>query len=348
LRPERDPARSPLFQVMFAFQKGDITSLKLGSLPMESIALDQRSAQFDLSLMMTEVDSSLDASFEYNTDLFDASTIEGLSEHFRILLESIVADPAVSLSELQLLSSAARQRILYDWNDTSVDFSSLVCVHESFAQRAACAPEQIAIATGGETLSYRELNKRANRLARYLRARGVGPEVLVGICVPRSAAMLTCVLGVLKAGGAYLPLDPSYPEERLAFMLKNSGASLLLTEQLLHTDSAAIDAESDDDLIPSATVDNLAYVMYTSGSTGTPKGVMVQHGSLANYVHAANLVYGVVPEDRVLQFFSFSFDGHAEEIFVSLISGATLVLRDDGVAKEPAAFLDECRKRKSS
>ena len=195
LQPERDPARSPLFQAMFAFQQGD-TTLKLGDLPVESIALDQQAAQFELSLTVAEVASDSMTSFEYNTDLFDASTIERLSEHFQILLESVVADPSVSLSALPLLSNATRQQILYDWNDTRANFAPLVCVHESFAQRATCAPDRIAIAAGQETLSYRELNKRANRLAHYPAGAALGPEVRVGICVPRSAAMLTCVLGV--------------------------------------------------------------------------------------------------------------------------------------------------------
>ncbi|HEX2268845.1 MAG TPA: amino acid adenylation domain-containing protein, partial [Pyrinomonadaceae bacterium] len=341
LQPERDPARSPLFQVMFAFQKGDV-ALKLGDLPVESLTLDQHTAQFDLSLTVTEAGSSLEASFEYNTDLFDVSTIERLSEYFRILLESIVADPSVNLSALQILSQTSRRQLLYDWNDTRANFAPLVCVHESFAQRVACAPNQIAVADGEEELSYRELNKRANRLAHYLRARGVGPEVRVGICVPRSAAMLTCVLGVLKAGGAYVPLDPSYPEERLAFILEDSGAALLLTEELLEVEAAAIEAGSDADPSPAASLDNLAYVIYTSGSTGMPKGVMVQHSSLANYIRAASLAFEIVPQDRILQFSSFSFDASVEEIFTSLTNGATLVLRDGDVPKAPAEFLQEC------
>lgn len=345
LQPERDPARSPLFQVLFAFQKGG-ASLKLGGLPVELITLDQRAAQFDLSLTVAEVDSGLDASFEYNTDLFDPSTIERLSENFQILLDSIVTNPSLRLSELSLLSNATRRQVLYDWNDTRVNFAPLACVHESFSQHAAHTPDQIAIAEGEETLSYGELNKRANRLAHHLRARGVGPEVRVGICVPRSAAMLTCLLGVLKAGGCYVPLDPTYPQERLAFMIEDSGASLLITEQLLDVDGPAIDAESDVDPAPSATAGNLAYLIYTSGSTGTPKGVMVPHGSLANYVQAANVAYKIGPADRILQFASFSFDASAEEIFVSLTSGATLVLRDGAVPKDPAEFLRECREKK--
>lgn len=345
LQPERDPARSPLFQVMFAFQKGDV-ALKLGDLPVESLVLDQRTAQFDLSLTVTESGPGLEMSFEYNTDLFAVSTIEHLSEHFRVLLESITADPSAGLSTLPLLSQAARRHVLYDWNDTQASFAPLRCVHESFAQRAAAAPDHLAVVAGAETLSYRELNQRANRLAHYLRARGVGPETRVGICVSRSPAMLTCMLGVLKAGGAYVPLDPLYPAERLAFMIDDSGAALLLTEELLVTEAATIAAASDADPAPAATVDNLAYVIYTSGSTGMPKGVMVQHGSLANYIRAANLAYEIGPKDRVLQFSSFSFDASVEEIFTCLTSGATLVLRDGEAPKAPAEFLQECVEKK--
>ena len=187
LQPERDPARSPLFQAMFAFQQGD-TTLKLGDLPVESIALDQQAAQFELSLTIAEVDSGLDVSFEYNTDLFDASTIERLSEHFQILLESIVADPSVSLSALPLLSNATRQQILYDWNDTRANFAPLVCVHESFDSEPP------------GTRSHRDCGRPGNaELSRIEQTRqpvgplpagaALGPEVRVGICVPRSAAM---------------------------------------------------------------------------------------------------------------------------------------------------------------
>ncbi len=329
---------------MFAFQKGDI-ALKLGDLAVESLALDQRAAQFDLSLTATEVDSGLDASFEYNTDLFDASTIERLGEHFHVLLESIVADPSVSLAALPLLLTAIRQKS-YTTGTTRARtlHRSFACMNRS-RSKSAGAPDQIAIVAGQETLSYRELNKRANQLAHYLRERGVGPEIRVGICVPRSAAMLTCVLAVLKAGGAYVPLDPAYPKERLAFMLEDSGAALLLTEQFLETEAVAIDAESDADPASAATADNLAYVIYTSGSTGTPKGVMVQHGSLANYIRAANFAFEIAPQDRILQFSSFNFDTSVEEIFTSLTSGATLVLRDGEVPKAPAEFLQECRRK---
>ncbi|HEX6045284.1 MAG TPA: amino acid adenylation domain-containing protein, partial [Pyrinomonadaceae bacterium] len=345
LQPERDPARSPLFQVMFAFEKNHI-DWRLGSVKMETVPLEQRAAQFDLSLAVKEIGSALETSFEYNTDLFDASTVERLSEHFQVLLESVVTDPSVSLSEVRLLSDETRRQIVYDWNDTHVDSASLICVHEQFARRAAAAPDQIAVVEGAEALTYGELDKRANRLAHYLRERGVGPESRVGICVPRSTTMLTCVLAVLKAGGAYVPLDPSYPEERLAYMIENSGASLLLTSELLETDRPAIDAQSDAALPTASTAENLAYIIYTSGSTGTPKGVMVQHGSLTSFISAANAAYGIVPADRILQFSSFSVDVSVEEIFMCLTSAATLVLRDGETPKAPADFLEECRDNK--
>ena len=375
LQPERDPARSPLFQVMFAFQKThlpdeeglaafalgeDGARVRLGGLLLESMALEQRAAQFDLSLTMAETGDGLAASFEYNTDLFDASTIERLGEHFRTLLESIVADPFARLSELPVLSAAERRQLLYEWNDTREEFAGPACVHEWFEQQAARTPDHVAVSSAQEAWSYRELNERANRLAHYLRARGVGPDVVVAVCVGRSAAMLACLLGVLKAGGAYVPLDPTYPEERLRFMLEDSGASLLLTEQrfagrldgraarlvLLDADAAELAAESIADPPPSAAAGNLAYVIYTSGSTGRPKGVMVSHGSLTNFVRAACAEYGIGPEDRVLQFASLSFDASAEEVFTCLTSGATLVLRDGEVPAAPADFLRECRRQK--
>jgi amino acid adenylation domain-containing protein/non-ribosomal peptide synthase protein (TIGR01720 family) len=375
LQPERDAGRSPLFQVMFAFQKTRLhedealsafalgesgVKLKLGNLSLETLALDQRSAQFDLSLTMAEVDHELAASFEYNTDLFDAATVERLSDHFRILLRGVVEDPRVSVSQIPILSSAERRQVLYDWNDTHAEFGSLAGVHESFAQQAARTPDQTAVSSDHETWTYRELNERANRLGHYLRSHGVGPDVPVAICLPRSAAMLACVFGVLKASGAYVPLDPSFPREHLAFMLEDSGALFVLTEQkfaerfatsgarliLLDVDGPAIDAGSDADLLPIATSENLAYVTYTSGSTGKPKGVMVQHGALANYIRAASLAFEIGSQDRVLQFLPFSFDGSAEEIFACLTSGATLVLRDGEVPKDPVAFMEECVEKK--
>ncbi|HEU4769164.1 MAG TPA: amino acid adenylation domain-containing protein, partial [Pyrinomonadaceae bacterium] len=310
------------------------------------MALDQRAAQFDLSLTVTEDGSELEASFEYNTDLLEPATIERMSEHFQILLESVVADPSLALAELSMQSPSERQQLLFGWNNTQVDPGPFAGVHELFERHAALTPDQTAVVSDGQTWSYRELNERANRLAHYLRARGVGPEVTVGISLPRSAAMLACVLGVLKAGGAYVPLDPSYPEERLAFMVRNSRALLVLTEELLESDASSIDAESEQNLSLAITAENLAYLIYTSGSTGTPKGVMVQHGSLSNYIVSASVAYDVVPGDRVLQFSSFSFDASVEEIFVCLAGGATLVLRGGEAPRTPAEFLEECREKK--
>jgi amino acid adenylation domain-containing protein/non-ribosomal peptide synthase protein (TIGR01720 family) len=374
LQPERDPSRSPLFQVMFAFQKThlpdeeglaafalgeDGARVRLGGLLLESLALEQRAAQFDLSLTMAETVDGLTASFEYNTDLFDASTVERLGAHFRTLLGGIVADPSARLSELPMLSAAESRQLLHEWNDTRGEFAGPACVHEWFERQAERAPDHVAVSSEQGAWSYRELNERANRLAHYLRARGVGPDVRVAVCVGRSASTVACLLGVLKAGGAYVPVDPAYPEERLALMLEDSGASLLLTEQrfagklgrrptrliLLDADAAELAAESGANPQPSAAARNLAYVIYTSGSTGRPKGVSVEHGSLTNFVRAASAEYDIGPGDRVLQFASFSFDASAEEVFPCLTSGATLVMRDGEAPSAPADFVSECRRK---
>ncbi|HEX8559858.1 MAG TPA: amino acid adenylation domain-containing protein [Pyrinomonadaceae bacterium] len=374
LQPERDPARPPLFQVMFAFQKTrrpdeeglaafalgeDGARVRLGPLLLESLALEQRAAQFDLSLTTAETGDGLAASFEYNTDLFDAPTVERMGEHFRALLEGAVADPSARLSELPMLSATERRRLLVEWNDTREEFGGPALVHELFERQAARAPDRVAVSSGRGDRSYRELNERANRIAHHLRARGVGPDVVVAVCVGRSFEMVAALLGVLKAGGCYVPLDPAYPEERLRLMLEDSGATLLLTERrfagglegraarlvLLDDDAAGLAGESAADPPRAAAPENLAYVIYTSGSTGRPKGVMVTHGSLTNFVRAACAEYGVGPEDRVLQFASFSFDASAEEIFTSLASGATLVLRDGEAPAAPADFLRECRRK---
>ncbi|HEY0172221.1 MAG TPA: amino acid adenylation domain-containing protein, partial [Pyrinomonadaceae bacterium] len=371
LQPQRDPARPPLFQAMFALHKareaggqslaafalGEAgAEVTLGGLTLESLALEQRAAQFDLALTMAEVDGGLSASFEFCTDLFEAATIERLAEHFRVLLEAIVAEPSRAVAGLAVLTGAEREQLLGVWNEPPRVPTPGRWVHTEFERQAALAPERVAVVCAGERVSYGELNARADLLARHLRARGVGPNVPVALCVERSIEMLVGIFGVLKAGGAYVPLDPSYPRERLAFMLRDSAAACLLTqkhlsERLPATDGHVIRLDADwptiareDDASPGREVgaDNVAYVIYTSGSTGVPKGVMIGHGSLANYVGWVADEYGVTPEDRLLQFASFSFDVSAEEIFASLTRGATLVLRDDEMTAAPASLARAC------
>ena len=375
LQPERDPGRSPLFQVMFAFNQAHLLKeeglaafalgeegarLQLGGLPLESVRLEQRVAQFDLALTVAEVDDELSAALEYNTDLFEAATIKRALGHLRTLLESIAADPHRKLAELPLLTPAERQQVISAGSRTSAARAPAGFVHELFEQRAAEAPNEWAVRCEGGQISYGELNARANRLAHSLRVRGVGPDVLVGLCAERSVEALAGMLGVLKAGGAYVPLDPAYPPDRLAFMLADSGARVLLTtrrlaEQLPARGVAVVELDADkpahaSDENPRCHVsdESLAYVIYTSGSTGVPKGVAVTHCALARFTEAAARAYQITRHDRVLQFASLSFDTSVEEIYPCLTRGATLVLAPRAAQADAAAFLRLCRDERLS
>ncbi|NMF64063.1 non-ribosomal peptide synthetase [Brasilonema octagenarum UFV-E1] len=385
LQPVRDPSRSPLFQTMFVLQKAHILNeeglasfalgetgarMHLGKLEMESLALEQRVAQFDLTLTMAEVDGELAASLEYNTDLFDAATIMRMASHFQTLLESILANPHHKLSELSILSKAELHQLLVEFNQNQSKIriprqepgnepKSKIdqCVHELFAAQVERTPDAVAVEFANEKLSYRELNLRANQLAHYLKFLGVGSDVLVSICLERSPQMLVGILAILKAGGAYVPLDPAYPPQRLALMLEDSQSSVLITQQKItqwlpkhkakvvsiDTDWEVIACESQENPVNNdVTAENLAYVIYTSGSTGVPKGVMIPHGALTNYTQAAADEYELDIGDRVLQFASISFDAAAEEIFPCLIRGGTLVLRTDAMLSSVRVFLQKC------
>jgi amino acid adenylation domain-containing protein len=354
LQPIREPSQSPLFQIMFILQKAHLLNeeglaafaleeagsrIELGGLELESLTLEQQVAQFDLTLMMAEVGEELAASLQYNTDIFDAATIVRMSGHFQTLLEGIVAHPEQQLSGLPLLTEAER-RLLVDWNDTQIDYSKDVCIHELFEAQVKRDPDAIAVVFEGEQLTYQELNCRVNQLAHYLKTLGVEPEVLVGICMERSLEMLVGLLGILKAGGAYLPLDPEYPQSRLAFMLEDAQTPVLLTQAqwveslpkykarivCLDTDWKVIAKESRENQTSLVKPGNLAYIIYTSGSTGKPKGVQVMHRGLCNLALALQSIFDVQPDNRVLQFASLSFDASVWEIFMALVAGATLVL----------------------
>ena len=375
LQPERDSARSPLFQIMFALQKAHrreeeaLAAFALGEpgiamdfgdgLLLESMALDQRIAQFDLALTMAELNGELAASFEYCTDLFEQSTIRRLADHFHVLLKEIVAKPSRCLDDLTLITSAESEQLLYEWNDVT-EIPATPAVHESFALHAAENPTQTAVICGDEQLTYNELDARSNQLARYLRARGVGPNAIVGLCVGRSIEMLIGLLGILKAGAAYLPLDPLYPQKRIAFMVQDTAASLLLTTKkdsttlppnagnviLLDEDWPLIARESDATFAAESDASSLAYVIFTSGSTGVPKGTAISHESLAHYISAITDELNISERDRILQFSSLSFDVSNEEIFSCLTRGATLVLRDDDMPGSTAALLRTCREQR--
>jgi len=286
-----------------------------------------------------ETVQGLRASLEYNTDLFNAATITRMLGNFQTLLEGIVANPQQRLSDLPLLTAAEQHQLLVEWNNTRTVYPSNTCIHQLFEAQAEQTPNAVAAVFGSEQLTYRELNHRANQLAHHLQGLGVGPETCVGICVERSLDILVGLLGILKAGAAYLPLDPAYPQERLTFMLEDGQVPVLLTQQpqveklpshrakvvCLDTDWDAINRESQENPISSVTADNLAYVMYTSGSTGRPKGVSVIHRGVVRLVKGANYA-NLAAEEVFLQLAPISFDASTLEIWGSLLNGARLVI----------------------
>jgi amino acid adenylation domain-containing protein len=339
LQPARDLSHNPLFQVMFVLQNTEAGDMPLDpqhNAPQFSVG----TSRFDLTLCAVETSDGLMTVFEYNTNLFDFSTIISMSENFKTLLESAASDPERRISELLPLSEGERRQLIIECNQTAGSGAGAALIHELCESQAALRPEGVALTTSDGQLTYRELNSRANRLARYLRGRGVAPGVLVGLCAERSPEMVVGLLGILKAGGAFLPLDPAYPLDRLAYMLEDSRAPLLLTQDRLVGGLPAYSGEilrldadwplvanyADDDLKPTATLDDLAYVIYTSGSTGRPKGVMVPHRGVRNVAEAQARVFALGVESRVLQFASLNFDASVFEIVLALGAGAPLHL----------------------
>ncbi|MEH2333128.1 amino acid adenylation domain-containing protein [Nostoc sp.] len=357
VQPERDTSRTPLFQVMFNVQ--DYSQLpEMPGLILSLLKIETETAQFDLSLSIEITEQEVAASYYYNTDLFDAATITRMLRHFQNLLSGIAANPQAQLSDLPLLSSAEHDLLLELSNNQSpIPSKSEQCIHQLFEAQVEQTPDAIAVVFQSQHLTYRELNQRANKLAHHLRSLGVGPEILVGICIQRSLEMVIGLLAILKAGGAYVPLDPAYPKERLALILRDAQVSVLLTQQsllavlpalqsqvvCLDINKSAIAQESQENLVNQTQPENLVYIIYTSGSTGTPKGVTIQHRSLASYAEIACLEYGLQASDSVLQFASISFDAAAEEIFPCLICGAALILRTDEMLSSTLQFLQQCR-----
>ena len=343
VQPERTLSHSPLFQVLLNWRDGDqrLSFIGLDGLEVEeSVLADNRTAKFDLTLMLTDGGDSIDLEIEYSTDLFDEDRIERMAGHFNTLLEAAAANPGQRLSDLPWLTDAERQQVLIKWNQTAAAYPKDRCVHELVEEQVERTPNAIAVTFEDERLTYRQLNERANRLAHHLQRLGVGPDTLVALCVERSLEMVVGLLGILKAGGAYVPLDPSYPNDRLAFMLRDSGALLLLTHQRLRDqlesgspNSKILCLDADWGTIaksPShspkcgARSENLAYVIYTSGSTGEPKGVEIRHRNLANVLCAMAREPGFAPSDKLLAVTTLSFDIAALELFLPLVTGGQI------------------------
>ena len=359
LQPTRDRSRSPLFQSLFVLQKAHLLNdaglsllplgisearLMVGGLELESVALAQPVAQFDLTLMMAEADGRLEATFIYNADLFDAATIKRLADHFECLVDSIVAHPSSPLSELKLLSDSEYQQLVHEWNQTRAPYPSEALLHQLFEQQVERTPAAIALVFQDAKLTYQELNTRANQLAHYLRRQGVGPESLVGVLMERSMELVVALLGVLKAGAAYVPLEASYPAERLVFMQDDAKLSLLLTQERLVKslpDSQArvisIDTQWDeiaherqDNPSVTAAPDNQAYLIYTSGSTGKPKGAGVSHRGFVNLLNWFLTEFNITSSDSILLVSSFSFDLTQKNFYAPLAVGGRLHLMANG------------------
>ncbi|MBV9774815.1 MAG: amino acid adenylation domain-containing protein, partial [Gemmatimonadetes bacterium] len=348
LAPERSLAHSPLFQVLLVLHNLQATELRLGSVEMEPLGTRAETAKFDLTLAV-DAGERIAGSVQYRTSLWERASIERLVEHLRRVLGAMTANPEQRLSEIELLSRAERAEVLEAWNATRADYPQ-ACVHELVSAQAARTPDATAVVFEGESLSYAELEARANRLAHHLVGMGVGPETRVGVCAERSAELVVALLAVLRAGGAYVPLDPSYPAERLGHILADSEVPVLLTQErlleripahraavvCLDRDACRIAAGSVRSPTPGADPRNLAYVIYTSGSTGTPKGVGVPHAALSNHTQWMQREFPLSAGDRVLQKTPFGFDASVWEFWAPLVAGATLVVAAPGVHREPA------------
>jgi amino acid adenylation domain-containing protein len=355
INPERATNRTPLFQVMFALQNTPAADVAMAGLKLKPLKLDRVKSKFDLTLEVEEEAEGLRLCFEYNTDLFAAPTIERMLGHLENLLKAVVSDSSQRVAELPFLSDSERHKLVFEWNNTRADFPEGACIHHLFEAQVARTPDAIAAEFNGQTITYAQLNRRANQLAHRLQRLGIGPDQLVGICVERSLEMIVAMLGVLKAGGAYVPLDPTYPRERIAFMIEDAGLRVMLTQSRLKpnipsttVDSLCIDDsesfadESKDNPNVEMSSRNLAYVIYTSGSTGNPKGVMIEHRSLVSFSEAATGAYEIKAGDRVLQFASICFDLSVEEIYPALTHGAAVVLRTEAMISSPQDFLGCC------
>ncbi|MCG6136134.1 MAG: amino acid adenylation domain-containing protein [Nostoc sp. LLA-1] len=347
LQPQRDLSYTPLFQVMFVLQNAPMSALELPDLTLSPVENESNTSKFDLTLYMSETESGIVGNLEYNTDLFQESSIHRMVEYLQTLLSGIVVNPQQRLSKLPLLSEPEKYQLLQEWNDTQVEYPQEQCIHQLFEGQVQKTPDAVAVVFEDEQLTYCELNARANQLAHYLRSLGVKPEVLVGICVERSLDMVIGLLAILKAGGAYIPLDPNYPQERLAFILKDAQVSVLLTQASLlatipqhqaqticiDTDWHFISPQNPENLFSQITPENLAYAIYTSGSTGKPKGVQIPHIALSNFLFAMQQSPGITKEDTLLAVTTYSFDIAALELFLPIIVGARLVI----VSREVAA-----------
>ena len=345
LNPKRDPSRNPVFQAMFVYVDVPEKPMEFPDLKISYELIDGETAKYDLTLCLIDRDGIVDREFgtecflEYSPDLYEAETIERMGRHFLNLVQAVVEHPDMPIDQLPMLTDEERHLLLNEWNGCEGEESGL-CLHEMIEKQVEETPDHAAVEFESATLTYRELNERANQLAHYLRGLGAWPEKIVGVCTDRSLEMIVALLAVLKTGAAYLPLDPAYPRERMEFLLQDAGVEVVLTQEHLKNELGGLAQhlivlgganqpyanESTANVESGVQPDHLAYVIYTSGSTGQPKGVLIEHRGAVNTVEALSEQYDLHAESRVLQVASYTFDASVLEIFMTLTSGATLVM----------------------
>ena len=342
LQPERDATHSPLFQVMFVYEKSLTTPLEI----------DNSTAKFDLTLFVWEETDRLTVRMEYSTDLFEADTIQRMAGHLLTLLEAIVANPDQRIAELSLLAPAEKQ-LLDEWNRTELDYPRDTCLHQLFERQAEQTPDKVAVVFENEQLTYRQLNQRANQLAHHLQTLGVGAETPVGLSMARSTDMVVALLGILKAGGTYIPMDPLFPQHRLEYMLETSRTRIVLTRGQTSSegkDLLVVDLDRDwnpisqyplENLASTTDPENLAYIIFTSGSTGHPKGVQIPHRAVVNFLTSMRQKPGITANDKLLSVTTLSFDISVLEIFLPLTTGACVVLVPGESVYDGAALIQQ-------
>ncbi|MBH8571754.1 amino acid adenylation domain-containing protein [Nostocaceae cyanobacterium CENA369] len=354
LQPERDLSRNPLYEVMFVLQNTPANVQEVSGLTLQTLEFDSGTAQLDIFLSMSEFSEGLTGCLEYNTDIFDSTTITQFINNFQTLLGNIIANPEQRLSELSLLTASEQEQLLFKFNQTRTDYPQNASLHQLFEQQVELTPDLKALISQSEELTYRQLNHRVNQLAHYLQKQGVTKETLIALCLERSIDMVVGILAILKAGGAYIPLDPSYPVERLNFMLSDSQASLLITKQeileklSLSADKVVyLDIHKDEiakqnlvNPINTSKADNLAYIIYTSGSTGTPKGVLGTHRGTVNGLHWLWKTYPFTPEEVCCQKTAISFVDSVWEIFAPLLQGIPTVIISNPTVQDPQLFIE--------